>query len=84
MTGEFLCFASLSFLVFENQAHMDGADSDLCSDNCFAGPENDFLFFFPSPSQSHTSAALQVKKSGSESFQTECAQIMKHDLSRLS
>ena len=33
MTGEFLCFVGLSFLVSENYALMDGADFDLCSDH---------------------------------------------------
>ena len=47
--GEFLCFAGLPFLVFENYAHMGGADFDLCSDNRLACTEKDFLFFFLLP-----------------------------------
>ena len=68
MTSDFLRFASLSFLVFENYAHMGRPDFDLRSDNRLAGTEKDFLSPFPSQShtnagfsQSHTIAGLQVK-----------------------
>ena len=37
ITGEFLCFAGLSFSVFENCVHTGGTDFDLCSDNRLAG-----------------------------------------------
>ena len=49
MTGEFLCFAGMSFFVFENYIHMGDADFDLYSDDCLAGTEKDVLFSFPVP-----------------------------------
>ena len=55
MTGELLCSAGLSFLVFENYAHTGGTDCDLRSDNRQAGNDRDFLFSVPTsrPVQMH-------------------------------
>ena len=49
MTGELLAFAGLSFLMFENCAHMDGADFNLCSNSRLAG--NGQISSCPSPCQ---------------------------------
>ena len=47
MTGEFLCFAGVSFLVFENYACMSDTDFGLFSGNRFASIEKDFFFLHP-------------------------------------